>query len=196
MTPDPVQDPRRGGPGTRIGQLLLAALVAGVVGWAAGSWWLGQGNPVPVRAVIGLVLDVLFSLALLAAALWVWRSARARAAGDDPASERWRHRAPSAQTARLVVVIAIAAAWAGSVLAGLFGGLLVAGLPNADVPSVRGALVRTGLQVGTSVLLAVSGQVSQWLCRVPPQDDEDREGPRRERLPQPGTPALGRTRQG
>ncbi|WP_462418565.1 DUF3180 domain-containing protein [Kytococcus sp. Marseille-QA3725] len=193
MSPTTPHDPRRGGPGTRVPQLLVALLVAGVLGWLASRWWLGQGNAVPVRAAMGLVFDVLFSLGLLGAAFWVWRSVRAQE--DSARHERIRHHAPSPQTARLIVVIAIAAAWAGSVLAGAFGGLLLAGLPNGDVPSVRADLVRTGLQVGTSLLLAASGQVSQWLCRVPPEEgDDDERGPRRQPAPSRGTPALGRTR--
>ncbi|WP_374928532.1 DUF3180 family protein [Kytococcus sedentarius] len=189
------QDPRSGGPGTRPGQLALALLVAGVVGWAASSWWLGQGNAVPVRAVLGMVLDVVFSLTLLGAALWVWRTSRARGRGVSAREERIRHRAPSPQTARVIVVAAIAAAWAGAVLAGAFSGLFVAALPNADVPSVREDVVRTGIQVGTFGLLAVSGQVSQWLCRVPPEEgDDEGGGPRRQPSPGRSTPALGRTR--
>lgn len=187
-------DPRRGGPGTRPGQLLLTFLAAGVVGWALASWWLGQGNAVPVRAVLGMVLDVVFSLVLLGAALWVWRTSRARGRGPNPREERIRHRAPSPQTAQIIVVAAIAAAWAGAALAGAFSGLFVAGLPNADVPSVREDLVRTGLQVGTFGLLAMVGQVSQWLCRVPPEDGEDGgEGGSRQPSPGRSTPALGRT---
>lgn len=187
-------DPRSGGPGTRIGQLVVAALVAGVVGWMLASWWIGQGNPVPVRAVLGMVLDVVFSGVLLGSAWWVWRSVRA--VGSSARDERIRSKAPSATTARLVVVVAIAAAWAGSLLAGAFSGVFVAALPNADVPSVREDLVRTAFQVGTFTLLAVAGQVSQWLCRVPPQDGDDAGGPGGRRQPSPGrgTPAMGRTR--
>lgn len=190
----PQQGPDRG-PGTRVGQLLVGWLAAGLLGWVAASWWLGQGNAVPVRAVAGLVMDVVFAVGLLVAATWVWRSARAD--GTDAASERRRHRGPSPQTARLVVVAAIAAAWAGSVLSGAFAGLFVAALPDADVPSVRAAVVRTGLQVLTLGVLGAAGQVAQWLCRVPPQDgDDDGRDAVRERHRHPSTPVLGRDRHG
>ncbi|SNC73733.1 Protein of unknown function [Kytococcus aerolatus] len=195
MTRDPRhQTPTDGpqGPGTRPWQLVLTWLGASLVGWGLSTWWLGRGNPVPVRAGAGLVLDLLFAGALLAAALWVWRSSRTTA--DAAADQRWRERSPAPTTARLVVVLAIAAAWAGASLAGLFTGLLVAALPNADVPSVRGDVLRTGLQVGTSVVLAVVGQVSQWLCRVPPEGEDDHDGGRGQRVTSPSTPAMGRYR--
>jgi hypothetical protein len=70
-----------------------------------------------------------------------------------------------------VVILAKAGSIAGSLLSGAAAGILVdlllRGSPTGDT------LARILVSLGGAVLLLVGGLVAEYLCRVPPRDDDD-----------------------
>lgn len=70
-----------------------------------------------------------------------------------------------------VVVLAKAGSIAGALLSGTAAGflvdLLLRGAPTGD------SLARILVSLGGAVLLLVGGLVGEFLCRVPPRDDDD-----------------------
>src|SRR5690606_33673340 len=81
------------------------------------------------------------------------------------------------QRARGTLVAAQASALGGGVLVGWYLANATVHLPNADVSSVRGLLLRALASAGAAVLVAVAGLVVQAMCRLPEDGDDDEPPP-------------------
>lgn len=68
-------------------------------------------------------------------------------------------------------VLAKASCWTGAVLAGWYGGQVLAVLGDLDIASQRDRAGAAGLAVAGAVVLAGVGLLVEWFCRVPPPED-------------------------
>ena len=69
-------------------------------------------------------------------------------------------------------VLAKASCWTGALLAGWYGGQVLAVLGDLDIEAQRERAAAAGLAVAGAVVLAVVGLVVEWFCRVPPPEDD------------------------
>lgn len=159
------------------------ALGATVLGALALRGWQALGNELPrVPWLTTLPLAMLVVLVLVAG--WQVRG-YARRGGDSTAHGRGGPHRPRAATrtmltpqrARGALVAAQAAALGGAALVGWYLAIALLHLPNADVASVRGLVLRALVSAGVAAALAVAGLVAQAWCRLPP-DEDDEDGPR------------------
>ena len=150
---------------TRPVTLIALALIGGVGGFLV-QLILGSASQPKLRPEYTLAITLLFIAAIvIALAVPVRRATRA--------SVR-RHIDPFYATR--VVVLAKASALGGALLTGVGAGFLVelvvrAGSPSADT------LLRVLAMIGAAVALLASGLVAEYLCTVPPGDEEHRNGP-------------------
>jgi hypothetical protein len=149
---------------------------AGVVCTVLLVLWRNSGRELPLLPWLALVPLLLLSAVVLLAGWQVRRSVQEPTARTDdrrrPARQGPRPEI-SPERARGTLVAAQASALGGAGLAGWYLANALLALPNADVTSVRSLLVRALVSAAGAGVLAVSGMVAQWMCRVPPSDDED-----------------------
>lgn len=163
--------------GVRASAVGVVALVSTVVCVLLLRGWHALGNELPEVPWIGVVPLVLLILLVLVASWQVrryaaWRRTTARDRGRSPQQI-------TPQRARGTLVAAQAAALGGGVLIGWYLSITLLHLPNADVQSVRGVVIRAAVSAGVALLLAIAGLVAQHWCRLPPgEDTEDDEPPR------------------
>ena len=65
-------------------------------------------------------------------------------------------------------VLAKASCYTGALLAGWYGGQVLALVSDLDVPGNGGRAAAAGVAAAGAVVLAVVGLVVEWFCRVPP----------------------------
>lgn len=166
-------------------QWLLSILVgSGVLGWCATLVTVRYGWPSPVLALSSLITVGAVAVLILILGLRVRRD-RTR-----PAGARMN---PLAAARSLV--LAQAGAYAGALIAGWHGGVLVhrltAGGTGSRVSDDAWIMVISGL------VLIILGFVVEQFCRIPPQDGDDGSGDepltsRRPRFGQEGEGGLAR----
>lgn len=161
--------------GVRATAVALVAIVSTVVCVLLLRGWQGMGHGLPDVPWIATGPLGLLILLVLVSGWQVRRYVRFRRTDDTTARPPQRI---SPQRARGTLVAAQAAALGGGALTGWYLAISLLQLPNADVTSVRGMVIRAAVSAGVSLLLALAGLLTQHWCRLPPgeNDDED-EGP-------------------
>jgi hypothetical protein len=145
----------------RLPAMLLLALATAALGWTALDLWRDNGGtslPLPWTAVAGTAA---LMIVVIAAGLPVRRWVRGR-----------RDRPLDPLVAARTVVLAKAAAYGGSLLAGWYAAQALALAP--DLMGER--LTRLVLAIVAAVFavgIAAAGLVVQRWCRVPPSDSDD-----------------------
>lgn len=87
-------------------------------------------------------------------------------------------------------VLAKASCYTGAVLVGWYGGQVLAVVGDLEIEAQRVRAGSAGLAVLGAVVLAVTGLVVEWFCRVPPPEDGLKDDVSRPRDPSPD-PAAG-----
>lgn len=161
--------------GVRASAVALAAIIATALCVLLLRGWQELGHDLPdVPWIATGPLGLLILLVLLSG--WqVRRYVRFRRTDDTTSRPpQW----VSPERARGTLVAAQAAALGGGVLIGWYLAIVLLQLPNADVASVRGMVIRAAVSAGVSLLLAVAGLLAQHWCRLPPgQNDDEDDGP-------------------
>ena len=155
---------------TRVRMLLMLVVVTAALGWALAqvvSTLTGRALPVPWLASVTLLS--------LAVALLIWTLlCRPRLPRRTKLGERIRPTNPlpplvAARTAAL----AMAASRVGSIVGGLYLGILIGETSNASTVAGRSALLLAGLAAAGALAMAVVGVWLEAMCRLPqdPRDD-------------------------
>jgi hypothetical protein len=155
---------------TRVRMLLMLLVVAAAPGWALAqvlTALTGRALPVPWLASVTLLS--------LAVALFIWTLlSRPRLPRRTKSGELIRPTNPlpplvAARTAAL----AMAASRVGSIVGGLYLGILIGEIPNAPTAAGRSALLLAGLAALGALAMAVVGVWLEAMCRLPqdPRDD-------------------------
>ena len=143
---------------TRWQTLLLVTVVAAAVTWIVLRAVAGRGGLLPsvpplVVAVELLIAGVVFSMG--------W-AVRQFLRGNRPLLNPIR----AARTA----VLAKASCYTGALLAGWYGGQVLALVGDLSVPGNGSRAIAAGIATAGAVVLAVVGLVVEWFCRVPPPE--------------------------
>lgn len=146
---------------TRLRVLAVAALLSGAVAWAGVRIVYAHGGDLPF--VPWTVPAALAAWAALVVALAA--NLRRRLSGD-PGLRPF----PPLMAARLLAV-AKASAYAGALLAGMYGGFALVLLPDREMFATS-RLVVTLLSSVAALAVAVAGLVLERCCRVKPPEDE------------------------
>ncbi len=150
--------------GIRSTTLVLAGLATTVVAWLVLRLVTGAGAEVPLPGWVAVIVMIFLGAGLLVAG---WQVRKVRDGRSDGSV--------SALRAARTLVLAQAAALTGSVLVGWYVANVLTLLPDADVQSQRDRILPFVLHAVVALLLAASGMVVQWWCRLRPRDDEDDE---------------------
>jgi len=135
-------------------------LVVGTVSAVALRWWQSRGGDLPTLSPLLAVLLLAVAVLVLALGLRVRRWV-VRAEPIDPLG------------ATRTLVLGQTAALAGAALAGYLTASLVLSLTRISAPEPRSVASASALGLVAAVVMAVSGMVAQWCCRVPRDDDDD-----------------------
>ena len=148
----------------RVSTILITAIIAALVSWILGRWWLGAGNgPVQVGWFVGLLL-IGMAVVVLGAGLRMWRMRSGRT------------HVPPLVAARLLG-LAQASALTGAITGGIYVGLALVLLPDIGFAE-RGAMaLRLGFAALGATAITVAGLVVQHWCRVDDEDDDDDDPP-------------------
>lgn len=150
---------------TRVRTLVLIAVVAAGAGWllvrVLGSRGLTLPQvPWPMVAVLLLIAAVVLGMG--------W-SVRQYLRGKHPRLDPLR--------AARTVVLAKASCYTGALLTGWYAAQVLDVIGDLAIEAQRDRAASAGLAVVGAVLLAVTGLVVEWMCRVPPPEDPDTDGP-------------------
>lgn len=151
---------------TRISTIISILIVAAVAGLAAEAALAATLHPVYVPpTTLGLALFAIAAI-VVSLAVPVFRVARGRT--REPIDAYYATR---------VVLIAKASSVAGALFGGAVGGVLVY-LLTRGVVVPAGSLVPTVTTVVGGIVLLAAGLVAEFMCTVPPGDDDksDRDG--------------------
>lgn len=147
---------------SRPGLLTGLGFLAAVLTWSGLQIWVSSGRGEP-----DLMWLTTLTIGLLAVAVFgVGWPVRQWVNGD-------KSRRIDALRAARTAALAKAASAAGSILAGLFLGVVVHYLPTASIAARRSELIVAGADVLVSLLLLAVGLIVERYCRVPPSDDDD-----------------------
>ncbi|MFF1530530.1 DUF3180 domain-containing protein [Cellulomonas sp. NPDC058312] len=158
---------------TRVRTLVLIAVLAAGAGWllvrVLGSRGLTLPQvPWPMVAVLVLIAAVVLGMG--------W-SVRQYLRGKHPTLDPVR--------AARTVVLAKASCYTGALLAGWYAAQVLDVVGDLAIEAQRDRAGSAGLAVVGALLLAATGLVVEWMCRVPPPEDPDATEPRPD--PHPGT---------
>lgn len=152
--------------------LLLVSAVTAALGWLVLRLLASRGlelPPVPWPMVAVLLL-------IAAVVLGMGWSVRQYLRGRHPTLDPVR----AARTA----VLAKASCYTGALLSGWYAAQVLVVLADLDIEAQRDRATSAGLAVLGAVVLAVTGLVVEWFCRIPPPSDpEDATGPRGDASP-------------
>jgi len=161
----------RDGRGVSVRLVLVVALLATAVAWIGLRLWFDAGHALPGASWGGAVLIVFMAVGVYFAGLPIRRFLRGEA--DRPLSPL---------RAMRTLVLAQAAALTGALVAGWYAAQALILLPDADVDSVRAAMLRSLALSVSGVLMIVAGLLVQSMCRIDDQDldhdDRDRDADR------------------
>jgi signal transduction histidine kinase len=159
----------RDGRGVSVRLVLVVALLATAVAWIGLRLWFDAGHALPGASWGGAVLIVFMAVGVYFAGLPIRRFLRGEAT-----------RPLSPLRAMRTLVLAQAAALTGALVAGWYAAQALVLLPDADVDSVRAAMLRSLALCVSGVLMVVAGLLVQSMCRI---DDQDLDHDDRERDP-------------
>lgn len=144
---------------TRWTNLVLLALVTGLLAWILLHTLEGQGVSLPPVPWLVVVVLVVIS-AIVFAMGW---AVRQFLQGKRPTLDPIR----AARTA----VLAKASAYTGSLLVGWYAAQVLLVIGDLDIASRRARAISAAVAVVGSVLLAVVGLIVERFCRIPPPSD-------------------------
>lgn len=148
--------------------LVVAALFGGLAGWllAVTTQALGVAPPsIPWTAPVGLLLVG----ALVGAIAWsTHQQIQVRRERMDP------------QRAVAFLVLGKASALGGALVAGGYLGYALSFVSRFDADGPRERVVRSLVAIVGGVVLMIAGLLLERACRVPTDEDEEREGRRSE----------------
>jgi signal transduction histidine kinase len=159
----------RDGRGVSVRLVLVVALLTTAVAWIGLRLWFDAGHALPGASWGGAVLIVFMAVGVYFAGLPIRRFLRGEAT-----------RPLSPLRAMRTLVLAQAAALTGALVAGWYAAQALVLLPDADVDSVRAAMLRSLALCVSGVLMVVAGLLVQSMCRI---DDQDLDHDDRERDP-------------
>ena len=151
--------------GVRPGAAALTALLVGMACWLLLVGLRSVGGRPPHLTWLGLV-PLVAMIALVLVMTW---QVRRYVQGGGGAR-------PSPQRARATLVGAQAAALGGAALVGWYLANALLRLPLVDVPSQRDQLLWALVHALLAAGLCVAGFVGQAWCRIPPTDDDEKDG--------------------
>jgi hypothetical protein len=155
---------------TRPSTIVAILIVAVVAGFAFDAVLAATLRPVAVPSLsLGLVLLAIGAI-VVSLAVPVFRVARGRT--REPIDAYYATR---------VVLIAKASSLSGALFGGFVGGMLVYMLTRGVPVAAASALPTIVSVVGGLVLLA-GGLVAEFMCTVPPSDDDDSDGGKTQRI--------------
>lgn len=160
----------RPGRGVTISATVLLAVIVTGLAFAVLKVWSSRGNELSTPSWTASILLVLMAAAVLAAGYDIRRYQR----GES-------RRMPSPLRARRTLVAAQASALTGAAMIGWYLAQVLVIAPNADVPTQRSHLLISLATAGAALLLSIAGLVAQWMCRIPPEDDDTKTVPRSRR---------------
>ncbi|PKQ14994.1 MAG: DUF3180 domain-containing protein [Actinobacteria bacterium HGW-Actinobacteria-8] len=141
--------------------LAAVIVVSAIAGWGGGTLALrGGASPVLVpwtTLVVGIVLG-----GVVLAAGWAVRQVRLGRRRMDPTR--------AVRTA----VLGQASAYAGALLAGIYGGYALTLMPDWSHTPRREAAIAAGLAALGGVVMLVAGVIAERWCRIGPDDDDDK----------------------
>lgn len=155
-------------------RLVVLGVGAAAFAWALLLIWIDGGGHTPrVPWTVPPVLGVAASVVLIAGLpVRRWVAQGRRLAAGEVVDRRRLDPIVAART----LLLAVASAHAGAVLAGWYAGQALAEF--ADVPAGRSARVAWALAAaGASLVLALCGLLVQRWCRIPPEDGPDASSP-------------------
>jgi uncharacterized protein DUF3180 len=149
--------------------LLVTALVAAAVGWAATQLTNRASMPTPVLPLSSMLTMGLIAVATFLLGLRVlrWRTGKGNKALNPILAAR-------------TVVLAQACAYAGAVLLGWHAGILVDQLPTIALRSNLTVIWLALAMVGGGLVMVAVGLVVERFCRIPPEDGAPPASPKRE----------------
>lgn len=150
-----------GARGASIRLVLLLGLAATVLGYLGMRTWTGQGHDLPQTSWGAAIVLVFMACGVFFAGLPVRRFLRGKA-----------RKTLSPIRAMRTLVLAQAAALTGGLVTGWYLAQVLVLLPDFDIESRRTLGVRLVVLAAGGVLLAISGLVTQAMCRVDKRDDD------------------------
>lgn len=147
---------------TRWQTLLVVTLVVGVLAAMLTTWLDRTGPGMPNVPWLVVAVEVLIAAVVFSMGWAVRQYLRGRRPTLDPIR--------AARTA----VLAKAACYTGALLAGWYGGQMVAHLAAA-LPGAGGRAGSAAVAAAGAVVLAGVGLLVEWFCRIPPPSDDDKE---------------------
>jgi hypothetical protein len=149
---------------TRIGTLVLLAVLGGVIGGFLEAALASAGRPIVIPPWTLPVALVAIGAIVIALAVPIRRLTRGKASAPiDP------------YYATRVVMLAKACSLCGAILIGLSGGAIVYLLTRLRAPEVGSVGLVIATFVGAAILLA-AGLVAEYMCTIPPDDSDDDSG--------------------
>lgn len=145
--------------------LAVIAIASGVVGWLGNGWATRNSLPAPVLSLFGLLTVVLISGATLFLGLRVrrWQQGNRDRELDPIAAAR-------------TLVLAQAAAYAGSLLLGWHAGIFLEQVPLWSLrPGHTATWAALAMIAGGALMIAV-GLLVERFCRLPPDDSNGNGG--------------------
>ncbi len=145
--------------------LLTLALVAGAGGYLV-QRALAAASLVKIRPEYTLSFSlVIIAVLVVLVAVPIWQATHAEV-----------RRPVDPFRATRVVLFAKASAYVGAALLGVGAGFLIEVLTRTVTPELD-TVLRVVAMLLASIALLVAGLVAEHLCTVPPDSDEDRDGP-------------------
>lgn len=145
--------------------LALIAVGSGVAGWLVNNWAARNSLPTPVLSIVGLLTVLLISGATLILGLRVrrWQQGNRTRELDPIAAAR-------------TLVLAQAAAYAGSLLLGWHAGIFIDLLPLWSLRPGHAATWGSVAMIAGGVLMISVGLLVERFCRLPPDDSNGHGG--------------------
>lgn len=149
-------------PGLQVRWSTLGAvfLVVGTISAIALRGWESRGGTLPPISLLLAALLVLVAVVVLVLGLRVRRWV-SRGEGLDPLG------------AARTLVMGQTAALAGAVLAGYLTASLVLAVVRLPAPEPRAVAIGSGVTLLAALAMSAAGMLTQWCCRVPPDDGGD-----------------------
>lgn len=147
----------KGGRGVSTRLLLLLGLVVGAFDYLGLKIWTGRGGALPQTSWGGFIVLLFMAVGVFFAGLPVRRFLRGQAKKPLNPIRAMR-----------TLVLAQAAALAGSLVTGWYLAQILVVLPDLDIASRRTIATRLAALAVGGVLMSVAGLVTQAMCRVDP----------------------------
>lgn len=160
----------RDGRGVSTRLVLLIGLVVTGFAYLGLRVWTGQGRLLPATSWGAVIVLVFMAVGVFFAGLPIRRFLRGQA--KKPLNP---------MRAMRTLVLAQAAALTGALVTGWYLAQVLVLLPDFDIGSVRGVVVRAAALAAGGVVMAIAGLAAQAMCRVDKGEDRDRGDDRADR---------------